>query len=115
MSKKDEDFGKSLREDSNIGKGTFQIKEAEGSTVVEVFGVLSDAVANAIFCRIAEKGECKREELVKLDAVVEEGESVVRELRENGLIEVGDTIALTEKGKKVLAFIDELENELKRR
>jgi predicted methyltransferase len=104
MTKKDEDFGKNLRKCSNSGteEERLQIKEAD-ATVIEVFGVLSDAVTNAIFCRIAETGRCSREELVTLDAVVEEGESVVKELRENGLIEVGkDTVALTEKGRKVL-------------
>ena len=91
-----------------------QIKEAD-TEVIAVCGVLSDTVTIAILCRIAERGGCARKELETLDAVVKEGEPVVRELRENGLIEVGDTITLTEKGKKVLAFIDELEDELIRR
>jgi predicted methyltransferase len=110
--------GKSLQGNSssrNVGEKRFQLKEAD-TRVEEIFNGLSDAVATAIMRCIAETEECSREDLETLDAVVKEGESLIRGLRESGLIEVGkDTVALTEKGRKVLAFIDELEDHVIRR
>jgi predicted transcriptional regulator len=92
-----------------------QIRESR-TGITAILGVLSDAVATAIMRCIAETGECSRKDLETLDAVVEEGESLIRGLRESGLIEVGeDTVALTEKGRKALAFIDELEDHVIRR
>jgi predicted methyltransferase len=97
----------------NSKAGSRKMESREEGVVTEIFDMLSDAVANAIIRRIAETGECSRKDLETLDAVEKEGESVIRELREYGLIEVEkDTIALTEKGRKVLAFIDELDKKL---
>lgn len=78
----------------------------ETTEILEIMEALSDNVTNAVLTCIAETGECSKKELVTLDAVVEETESDVTALKELGLIEVGeDTIALTEKGRKVLAYI----------
>ena len=80
--------------------------------MMEIFSALSDAVTNRILCSIAETGACSKKDLETLDAVVKEGESVVKDLRECGLIAVEkDAIVLTEKGRKVLEFIDRARND----
>ena len=81
-------------------------------SVIEIFSALSDVVTNRILCSIAETGACSKKDLETLDAVVKEGESVVKDLRECGLIAVEkDAIVLTEKGRKVLEFIDRARND----
>ena len=80
------------------------ITEAE---LIDIMGALSDKVTSAVLTCIAETGECLKKDLETLDAVVEEGESDIAALKELGLIEVEkSTIALTEKGRKVLAYIE---------
>ena len=111
MTEKHEDFEQNLRKDSNeIRKDKKRIKtKAVDTEVIEICGVLGDAVNNAILGNIAEKGACSQKDLILLDAVEKESKSVIRELKECGLIEVGkDAVTLTEKGKNVLAFIDGL-------
>lgn len=91
------------------GTGTekgIQIRE-KNAEITEILGVLSDAVSSAIVRRIAETDRCSKEDLVTMDVVVEEGESVVTGLKDFGLIEVEkDAVVLTEKGRKVLTCIE---------
>ncbi len=112
MTKKDGKFEQNLREGSNgIGTDKKRTKTKEvNSGLTEVLSVLSDTVTRAIFRHVVETGGCSKEDLATLDAVVEEEESLVRGLKDLGLIDVeGDTFVATEKGRKVLACIDELE------
>lgn len=89
--------------------GESNIKNREENAVTEILSVLSDGVLRSIMRRIDETDTCTREDLMTMDAVVEEGESLVRNLREYGLIEVEkDTVVITEKGRKFLAFVEEM-------
>ena len=84
----------------------------ESIKILEIMEALSDNVTNAVLTCIAETGECSKKDLVTLDAVVEETESDVTALKELGLIDVGkDTVALTEKGRKVLEYIKKWNSE----
>ena len=63
--------------------------------------ILSDDVTVAMLTRIVETGGCTLEDLLEADAVKEEFRTLVETMEEYGLIErIGDTIQLTEKGKK---------------
>lgn len=65
--------------------------------------ILSDDVSAAILKHIVDTGGCSKEDLMNIDAVVEEARFLMRELQELGLIDVeGDTVKVTEKGRKVL-------------
>ena len=112
MREKDGNFEQNLRDGSNeIGTDKKRTQTREVSTKeAEVLSVLSDTVTRAIFRHVVKTGGCFKEDLATLDAVVEEEESLVRELKDLGLIDVEDnTFVATEKGRKVLACIDELE------
>ena len=63
--------------------------------------VLSDRVSVAILTRIVEMEGCTLKDLLDTDAVKEEFNVLIETMEECGLIErIGDTIQLTEKGKK---------------
>lgn len=112
MRGKDGNFEQNLREGSNeIGTDKKRSQTKEASTKeAEVLSVLSDTVTRTIFRHVVETGGCFKEDLETLDAVIEEEETLVRELKDLGLIDVEDnTFVATEKGKKALACIDKLE------
>lgn len=112
--KKNNSLGKSLHEKGSNGIGTEARKTQTKETstwVTEVLYVLSDTVTNAIFRRIVESGGCLKEDLITMDAVIEESESVLTALKDGGFIEIdGEAIVATEKGRKALACIEEMEN-----
>jgi predicted methyltransferase len=63
--------------------------------------VLSDRVSVAILTRIVETEGCTFKDLLDTDAVKEEFRLLIETMEECGLIErIGDTVQLTEKGKK---------------
>ena len=63
--------------------------------------ILSDDVTVAMLAHIVKTGGCFLEDLLDMDAAKEELRDVVETMEEYGLIErIGDTVQLTEKGKK---------------
>ena len=63
--------------------------------------VLSDRVSVAILAHIANTKGCTLKDLLDTDAVKEEFNVLIETIEEYGLIErIGDTVQLTEKGKK---------------
>ena len=72
--------------------------------------LLSDRVSAAILDCIVETGGCTREDIMRIDAVVEESEFLITELKHLGLIEIEqDAVIVTEKGKKLLEYFQDLE------
>ena len=63
--------------------------------------ILSDDVTLAMLTRIVKTGGCTLKDLLDTDAVKEEFKLLIETMEECGLIErIGDTVQLTEKGKK---------------
>jgi predicted methyltransferase len=76
----------------------------EGGTVEKddtFLHIMSDRVTLAILTRIVTTKGCTLKDLLDIDAVKEEFEFLIETTEECGLIErTGDTVQLTEKGKK---------------
>jgi predicted methyltransferase len=63
--------------------------------------IMSDSVTLAILTRIVTTKGCTLKDLLDTDAVKEEFEFLIETMEKCGLIErTGDTVQLTEKGKK---------------
>ena len=91
-----------------------QTKEADNE-ITEIRDALSDPVTSAIFWRIVEEGACAKKDLETMDAVVKESETLLRELREYGIIKVEKGIVtLTEEGRKALAYLERDGNKVRR-
>jgi hypothetical protein len=75
----------------------------EENETEEILSALSDPVMYAIFTCVSETDTCEKKDLITMDAVIGETESLIAGLKDLGLIDVEkDTAALTEKGRKVL-------------
>lgn len=71
---------------------------------------LLDELSAAILKRVVETGGCAKEDLVNMDTVVIESQSLIMGLTQVGLIEIQeDTVVITEKGRKVLEWVTEEE------
>jgi len=82
----------------------------------DVIGVLGDGVTAAILHHVVETGGCTKEDITKIKAVVKEAQSLLRELENCGLIKIeGDTAEVTEKGRKFLEHLKEIEEPLARK
>jgi len=75
----------------------------------DVIGVLGDGVTAAILEYVVETGGCTKEDITKIKAVVKETHSLLGELENCGLIKIeGDTVEVTEKGRKFLEHLKEM-------
>ncbi|MBU7029152.1 MAG: hypothetical protein HXS48_19610 [Theionarchaea archaeon] len=75
----------------------------------DVIGVLGDGVTAAILEYVVETNGCTKEDITKIKAVVKETQSLLRELEKCGLIKIkGDTVEVTEKGRKFLEHLKEM-------
>jgi len=76
----------------------------------DVIGLLGDGVTAAILHHIVETGRCTEQDITKIKAVVKEAQSLIGELENCGLIKIkGDTAEVTEKGRKFLENLKEIE------
>jgi len=79
----------------------------------DVIGLLGDGVTAAILEYVVETGGCTKEDITKIKAVVKETHSLLGELEKCGLIKIeGDTAEVTEKGRKFLEHLKEIEEPL---
>lgn len=79
----------------------------------KIIKLLSDDVSAAILNHLGEPGECGIEDMMDMDVVNKESTFILEGLEHYGLVKVeGDIMTLTEKGKKVLKHLEELEKEL---
>ena len=75
--------------------------------------LLSDDVSAAILHHLGKAGGCGIEDMIDMDAVNRESTFILDGLEHFGLVNSeGDIMTLTEKGKKVLKHLEELEEEL---
>ena len=82
----------------------------------DVIGVLGDGVTAAILDYVVRTGGCTKEDITKIKAVVREAKSLVGELEKCGLIKIkDDTAEVTEKGRKFLEHLKEMEEPLARK
>ena len=77
--------------------------------------ILSDDVTVAMLAHIVKTGGCFLEDILDMDAAKEELKDVVETMEEYGLIEItGDTVQLTEKGKKFAELREGLEETIEK-
>ncbi len=75
---------------------------------------ISNTVSIAILEHLGETGGCAKEDMVNLDAIDKETESIIAGLKEFGLIKVeGDIVEMTEEGRKFLENLQKLKETLK--
>ena len=75
----------------------------------DVIGLLGDGVTAAILHHVVETGGCTKEDITKIKAVVKEAHSLLEKLENCGLIKIkGDTVEVTEKGRKFLEHLKEM-------
>ncbi len=77
----------------------------------EEMNPLLDDVSRALLTHMEETGKSSEEDLLEVNAVTEESASFIDKMLKFGLLEKGDDdiVKITEKGKKVLASLKELE------
>ena len=84
------------------------------SDVEDVTESISNTVSIAILEHLGETGGCTKEDMVNLDAVEKETESIIAGLKEFKLIKVeGDVVEMTEEGRKFLENLQKLKETLK--
>jgi len=75
----------------------------------DVIGLLGDGVTAAILEYVVETNGCTKEDVTKIKAVVKETHSLLENLENCGLIKIkGDTVEVTEKGRKFLEHLKEM-------
>ena len=76
----------------------------------KIIELLSDDVSAAILDRLGKAGGCEIEDMVDIEAVNEVSDFILEGLEHFGLVNIeGDMMTLTEKGKKVLKRLEEIE------
>ncbi len=79
----------------------------------KILELLSDDASAAILDHLGKAGGCEIEDMMNMDAVNKVSDFILEGLEHFGLVNVeGDIMTLTEKGKKVLKHLEELEGEL---
>ena len=90
-----------------------EMEESEDLPNKMITELLSDDVSAAILDRLGEPGGCGIEDMMDIDAVNKVTDFILEGLEHFGLVNIeGDIMTLTEKGKKVLKHLEELEGEL---
>ena len=85
-------------------------KDDEDLPSKKIIKLLSDDVSAAILDRLGEPGGCGIEDMIDMEAVGKESDFILEGLEHFGLVNVeGDVMTLTEKGKKVLKHLEEME------
>ncbi len=80
------------------------------SDLEDVTESIFNTVSIAILEHLGETGGCEKEDMVDLDAIEKESESVIAVLKEFKLIKIeGDIVEMTEEGRKLLENLQELE------
>ncbi len=84
------------------------------SDLEDVIESISNSVSIAILELLGETGGCAREDMVDIDVLDKETESIIAGLKECGLIKVeGDIVEMTEEGRKILENLRGLKETLK--
>jgi len=92
-----------------MAEGTKNLSELE-----DVTESISNTVSIAILEHLGETGGCAKEDMVDLDAIDKETESIITVLKEFKLIKVeGDIVEMTEEGRKFLENLRGLTETLK--
>jgi len=84
------------------------------SDLEDVIESISNSVSIAILEHLGETGGRAREDMVDIDVIDKETESIIAGLKECGLIKVeGDIVEMTEEGRKILENLRGLKETLK--
>ncbi|MGC1121738.1 MAG: winged helix-turn-helix domain-containing protein [Candidatus Methanofastidiosia archaeon] len=71
---------------------------------------LIDGMTIGLLRRIVEAGRCTKEELYNSPEIAKESQKIIDNLEKNGLIErEQETVRITEKGRKVLRILNQLD------
>ena len=84
-------------------------EEENLSDVEDVIESISNTVSIAVLEHLEETNRCAKEDMVNMDAIERESESIIAALEECGLIEIeGDIVEMTEEGRKFLENLQKL-------
>ncbi len=79
----------------------------------DIIESISNTVSIAILEHLGETGGCEKEDMVNMDAIDKETESIIAGLKEFKLIKVeGDIVEMTEEGRKFLENLQGLKETL---